>query len=543
MHERGTSTMSRIQINSYGATDTGRRRDHNEDRFFCDPELGIFMVIDGVGGYAAGEVAADIARDLIYRRLQLKTGTTEERLREAITAANNEIFAQSQTQPLQCGMACVLTVAVLEHGMVTVGHVGDTRLYEIRDGGIRKITRDHSLVGLMEDEGEISEEQAMQHPQRSEILRDVGSAQHDPDDEHFVDIYQFPFRSTSALLLCSDGLTDLVIRNQIEQTVREQAQQPEKTVQALIHQANEAGGVDNITVIVVFGEEFDREPNPTSTPMRPVIPEKRPSNRKSKNGVLKSRPAFFVYGLLAGYFFFVLPLLILFGVPDISLLNQSERIEIAEPRTLRVERIAGAAYQSITEALLEAKPGDVIEVAPGFYQERLVLRDSVSVVSSISGAAVIQSINGDNRDSVAVLARGVHDVHFKGFVIEPAGEGPLFVGIQLIDAGVFIEEVTIYRSTTSGISVEGDSDLLMFASVVSENSGTGITLKGSSRARLIQNIITGSNAAAVLIESEEIPILINNTLVHGSAGSIDGPALTLEQIEQLTEGNYVLVEQ
>src|SRR5438270_6909491 len=110
-------------------------------------------------------------------------------------------------------MACVLTVVLLEHGEAIVGHVGDSRLYLFHGGEMLKITRDHSPVGLLEDNRELSEEEAMEHPRRNEVYRDVGTALHDTEDENFIDLYRIPAPPDSALLLCSDGLTDALPRS------------------------------------------------------------------------------------------------------------------------------------------------------------------------------------------------------------------------------------------------------------------------------------------------------------------------------------------
>src|SRR5215468_1764394 len=112
-----------------GQTDTGRQRTVNEDRFHCDPARGLFIVIDGVGGQAAGGKAADIALSVLRTRLEGETGAVSDRLREAITDANNKIYGLARTRPQWNGMACVLTVAMVDHGTATIGHVGDTRLY------------------------------------------------------------------------------------------------------------------------------------------------------------------------------------------------------------------------------------------------------------------------------------------------------------------------------------------------------------------------------------------------------------------------------
>src|SRR3954466_8520484 len=155
------------------SSDVGSVRPNNEDRVYCDEARGFFLVVDGMGGHEAGEQAAEIAVERIRIRLERQTGAVEQRLREAITLANNAIYQSAQEQPEWEGMACVLTAAVIEEGQVTVGHVGDSRLYRIKRGTIEKITRDHSPVGEQEDSGELTEREAMRHPRRNEVYRDV----------------------------------------------------------------------------------------------------------------------------------------------------------------------------------------------------------------------------------------------------------------------------------------------------------------------------------------------------------------------------------
>src|SRR6187455_1752143 len=123
-----------VAIRAAGVTDPGLQRDANEDRFHVDVARGIFMVIDGVGGQAAGGEAAELALSMLRARLERETGPVDERVREAITVANNEVHRAAASRPDWKGMACVLTVAVIKDGLATVGHVGDTRLYKIRRG-------------------------------------------------------------------------------------------------------------------------------------------------------------------------------------------------------------------------------------------------------------------------------------------------------------------------------------------------------------------------------------------------------------------------
>ena len=183
---------------SGAATDTGLLRAHNEDRYWMDDERGIFLVVDGVGGHAAGETGRGdrgggdprmTARSASRRR-------AEQRVRAAIAAANNRIYdtARRSASDLR-GMACVLTLALVEDGQITIGHVGDSRLYLIWNGAIRKLTSDHSPVGEDEDAGELTEEEAMLHPRRNEVFRDVGTRPHEAGDDGFIEIRQLPFQA------------------------------------------------------------------------------------------------------------------------------------------------------------------------------------------------------------------------------------------------------------------------------------------------------------------------------------------------------------
>jgi serine/threonine protein phosphatase PrpC len=236
-----------------GKSDPGRVRVRNEDAMICDDELGVYAVIDGVGGQAAGDQAAAIAREMLLRRLSRLTGSIAERLREAITIANNEIHRQARQQPDWRGMACVLTVAVIAGGWLTIGHVGDSRLYLLYEGKIEKLTSDHSPVGAREDEGSLAEIEAMRHPRRNEIDREVGGELRAPEDEAFIEIIEAPLPSDCALLLCTDGLSDLVTRDRIARIEARHRDDPQRVVDELIRAANEAGGRDNITVVYVTG--------------------------------------------------------------------------------------------------------------------------------------------------------------------------------------------------------------------------------------------------------------------------------------------------
>jgi serine/threonine protein phosphatase PrpC len=239
-----------------GHSDVGRKRTENEDRFFIDAPRGFFLVVDGLGGHAAGERAAEIAVDIISTRLSRRTGASDKRIQEAFALASTGIFEAASRHPEWAGMACVATVALIEENQVTVGHVGDSRLYLLTPGTMEKITRDHSPVGELEDSQRLSEEAAMRHPRRSEVYRDLGSTAHTPNDTDFVEVYSFALPQPAALLLCSDGLTDQVTAAEIRRLIEHYAGDPEKAARALVEAANEAGGKDNVTVVLVETADY-----------------------------------------------------------------------------------------------------------------------------------------------------------------------------------------------------------------------------------------------------------------------------------------------
>jgi PPM family protein phosphatase len=237
------------------ASDSGRVRELNEDRSFADDDRGIYLVVDGVGGHAGGDKAAEIALEAIAGGLG-EGLDAELRIRRAITAANNEICRKAAEDETLRGMGCVLTLAVLREGRMTVGHVGDSRLYLIWNGGMRKLTSDHSPVGEREDRGELSEEEAMLHPRRHEVFRDVGSRLRDIADTEFIEVREFEFKPDAAVLLCSDGLTDMLTSPEILTIVERYDGDAQETARWLVEAANEAGGLDNVTAVFVAGPDF-----------------------------------------------------------------------------------------------------------------------------------------------------------------------------------------------------------------------------------------------------------------------------------------------
>jgi len=222
-------------------TDPGRQRRGNEDSLYAQPPY--FAVADGMGGAQAGEVASRIAVEALQRGLP-PDGPGEERLVAAVRDANEQIHRMSRADRERAGMGTTLTAAFVGPEEILIAHVGDSRAYRVRDGRLEPLTRDHSLVQALIDQGRLSEEEAQTHPQRSIITRALG-----PEPDVDVETHTYRARDGDVFLLCSDGLTSMVDEATVERIV---AASPDldHTAQALIDAANAAGGRDNITVIL-----------------------------------------------------------------------------------------------------------------------------------------------------------------------------------------------------------------------------------------------------------------------------------------------------
>jgi PPM family protein phosphatase len=232
-------------------TDTGRQRRGNEDSSFVRAPL--FVVADGMGGAQAGEVASRIAVEAFEQGLP-DTGTPEERLVSRAQEANKRIYERSQTEHERAGMGTTLTAAYLDEAQVAIAHVGDSRAYLFRDGVLKRLTQDHSLVGELVRRGKLTEEQAEEHPQRSIITRALG-----PEPTVEVDTWVYPVRAGDVLLLCSDGLTSMVAEERIAEILAS-ADGIGPAADQLIQEANEAGGRDNITVVLFRLEDIGAQP-------------------------------------------------------------------------------------------------------------------------------------------------------------------------------------------------------------------------------------------------------------------------------------------
>lgn len=544
------------RLNSYGDSDRGRKRKNNEDCCHDDANEGIFIVVDGVGGEAAGEKAASMAITVLLERLNdKKRGSVADRVREAIALANNKIFHLSQSQEAWRGMACVLTVAVVEGETATIGHVGDTRLYKLSKAGMKKITPDHSPVGEQEDRGELTEEEAMRHPQRNEVYRDVGSEERDKDEEEFIDILSVPFLPDEALLLCSDGLSDMISSQEIRRIIEAHAGTPYLVVKKLIAAANEAGGKDNISVVFVEGEfyakvlrgelindlrevieeELSQHPKLATASADAAITERQEGEEETESPFLQSSfavadsvkppsmatavrpssPKSLAYGapataekdrqraalvkffraLFAGRSAaFLYGLLV--GLIAMFFLNQ--RLESEQPSA--ISNAAGKTFFTVGQK----PPGDFATISEAMAQAQAGTTIEVAPGEYAEQVQLKEGIHLVSRErqkavirattmDAAIVIENVQSGHLEGFRVIATEDSPRATGIRISNSQLVVIGMEISGAFDTALEIQGAGVTVLRDSVIHESVGSGILLKDGAILLGISNRILNSD--------------------------------------------------
>ncbi|MBI4536921.1 MAG: Stp1/IreP family PP2C-type Ser/Thr phosphatase [candidate division NC10 bacterium] len=281
-----------MEFSGIAKTDVGQRRTGNEDSFCLAPELNLFVVCDGMGGHAAGEVASRLAVDTIYEAMQKYLAGEDVPLAgearpdcsrpsnfllSSIQMANKAIYEKAQGHPDYAGMGTTIVAVLGTDDRMALAHVGDSRIYRVRDGKIAQLTRDHSVIQMQLDRGIITPEEAAESQYRHMITRALGLK-----DSVEIDLVEEPAAAGDLLLLCSDGLSDLVEAKEMLAKVAGNPGHLAAACQALVDLANERGGVDNITAMLVEvharGHEKPRQVPPgleKTTEIRPKPARRR----------------------------------------------------------------------------------------------------------------------------------------------------------------------------------------------------------------------------------------------------------------------------
>ena len=481
--------MTTARSRAAGDTHPGLQREQNEDRFFFDEAKGVYCVIDGVGGHNAGERAAAIAAEV----LRASTARTSEAdLRAAFARASDAIYAAASTDPALSGMACVCSLAAISNGSVRFAHVGDTRLYKLHGGAIRKLTRDQSPVGELEDGGLISETEAMRHPRRNEIYKDLGSRPPSPDVAASILTGEVPFEPDAALLICSDGLTDQVSSGSIRRIVEAFAGSPALAVQELLTAANDAGGKDNVTVVIVENERFasavaarsprrgvapappaaTAAPSPTTGSFRRPAPVAVMTPAATSSAGARGRlwPAFMwaAIGLVLG-------VIAVTGARRFGFDIERLWPRAAAPRTWVVGLEPSADFSNIADAMAKAAPGDTVSVGPGEYREAVTLKSGVRLVGTKD--SVLRPPVGAGASFTAVTARRVTDAGLAGFVIEDGPGQPLTTGVLAEDATLEVDGVEVSGASHAALDLRAGAKVTVRHSLLRDNEGIGVHAK------------------------------------------------------------------
>ncbi|MBL7701935.1 MAG: serine/threonine-protein phosphatase [Ferruginibacter sp.] len=410
----------------FGITDKGKRRDNNEDTFIVQElpgtQLLLACVIDGVGGYNGGEVAAEIARTVILEKFENISEDIIETLRLAVVTANERIQQQRHTDKENAGMACVLTCVIADkkNNRLWYAHVGDTRLYLLRDENLIKISSDHSAVGFLEESGRLSELDAMQHPRRNEIDRALGFEAAIAESDDYIETGESPFLPGDTILLCSDGLSDMIGSGEITAILNSEQSLPTKAKQ-LIDAANAAGGNDNITAVIV---ENNKRPKKLQA-LKPVLVETGKEESASGNKtVVKRLPVgkrINKRGLLICLALFLFAIMIVAFIQRKQLKREGVTVKPGVSKDARLLQLINVVNDSAKSHSLS--PGTA-----------LVLNEAIQV----------------NKDSFYLNGNGLHliaDTNYKGpaFIISNTAKNIVLDSLVLenFDCGLVIQKSNV----------------------------------------------------------------------------------------------------
>lgn len=440
--------------NFFGLTDTGKVRGNNEDTFIVQSSRGgdyiLASAIDGVGGYSGGEIAAALARESIIEYFEKSGSDVTANMIQALVSANEKIYTQKIEVKEHDSMACVLTLAVVDikNNEFHYIHVGDTRLYLLRDGSLVKLTKDQSFVGFLEDSGRLTEDAAMSHPKRNEINKALGFNTGLENDHDYFETGSSPFLPGDMILLCSDGLTDMVNKKDITEIMTSDSSL-EDMAHKLIDAANAKGGKDNITAVLVKNDNplqkhqavkpsvvskkkavTNEKPGPEKIVTDEVVLTPDPPARKS-NSTAVMLLSILSIGLLASTIY----LLWMRGQPQSS----EEQISAVDSTVVVSETSLSQQFGALS--------GDTLILNDSVYREPILISKSVNLDSDSlylfsRGKIVLKRDSSFNGPAFLIPASGknivLNGLTFDGFDIGIASqsknvrlEGVKFINVRV----------------------------------------------------------------------------------------------------------------
>jgi serine/threonine protein phosphatase PrpC len=463
----------------FGITDTGKQRTNNEDTFIAQRAAkGSFViaaVIDGVGGYSGGEVAAELARESFLKRLNKPSGDVIPMLIDSFNQANERILKDKQEVEGHSLMACVATLAFvdIEKNQFYYAHVGDTRLYLLRDQSLVKITQDHSFVGFLEDSGRLTEEAAMTHPKRNEINKALGfELQLDKGD--YIETGQSPFLPGDMLLLCSDGLTDMVNKQDITDILTSHNSLQEKC-KFLIDAANQNGGRDNVTVVLVENDKArgQHEATMPSSVYKKPINEVLSATQQGDELIAAKPKSNVTVAILA-----ILTLLFLGSTIWLYLQEKNQATSAEQPKVDSLVKKSRNAQEIKLQQAIDQLKGHVL-VLDTAYKSPIIISEAITI----------------NKDSLLIKA--------KGYVIlqsDSAYNGPAFI-LSAKSKNLQLDSLS-FRNFQTGIA--STNDVVLLKNVRFNNCKTAVQV---SVAAVDKNYVNGKISPLVL-KVDTLPVKI-----------------------------------
>jgi len=376
----------------FGITHAGRVRENNEDEFITQEVMhNKFMiagVIDGVGGYAGGEIAAALTKGVILKELETIEPDLISQLNRVFYLANEQIIEHKQGDLELMDMACVATLAVIDrqNNLLHYVHVGDTRLYLFRDHSLIKISHDQSFVGFLEDSGRLTEEAAMQHPKRNQINQALGLASRKGMTDAYFETGSSPFLPGDLILICSDGLTDMIDAALITAVLNGPETLAVKA-QRLIEEANLAGGKDNVTVVLAKNDKIPAvyEIPAAGKPVAKTQSAEKPSLAEPLRETVKSVPEQSIVkqksskGLI--FLLSVLCLLFLGTTVWLFFYHTAEGTKLDQPGTVLITPVKSALNpqeKMISDTLLKLK-GDTLLLSDTVFKVPVRLSQPLNI--------------------------------------------------------------------------------------------------------------------------------------------------------------------
>ncbi|TCD10824.1 serine/threonine-protein phosphatase [Pedobacter frigidisoli] len=414
----------------FGLTDTGKSRENNEDSFIAeslsDDKFILAAVIDGVGGYHGGEVAAAIAKEEISRQFSGRPADPISQMIKAFKSTNEVIVAKKQAEKDLSEMACVATLVLadIENNQFYYAHVGDTRLYLLRDGSLIKISKDHSFVGFLEDSGRLDEAAAMQHPKRNEINKAIGFSDQIETDESYIETGQSPFLPGDLLLLCSDGLTDMVNKQDIISLIL-QGDTLAKKAGNLIALANENGGRDNITVVLLQNNKKAQQVEPTRPSLAQQVPVSAAIEKNETTTPVDHTKSTRPTTPKRNYWFTALIILclILLGTTVYLYLQTQGKVNHGSTLTSSPKKIVRNGQEQLLQDAFDHAVGDTLILSDSIFKSPVLISDTLRLRKDtlyvFANGIVLQADSGYKGAAINMLSQSkllkLDSMQFTGF--------------------------------------------------------------------------------------------------------------------------------